>query len=118
MMEVVEPRVLFAAFVVTNTNDAGAGSLRQAILDANAAPGPGNGGHGVLIDGGSNNFVAENTIAFNAGDGVSIVNNGTTVASGNDVSLNSFFANTGLGIDLGNDGPTANDPLDADTGPN
>jgi CSLREA domain-containing protein len=31
---------LFAGFVVTNTNDAGAGSLRQAILDANANPGP------------------------------------------------------------------------------
>ncbi|HEX7313869.1 MAG TPA: carboxypeptidase regulatory-like domain-containing protein [Pyrinomonadaceae bacterium] len=30
---------LFAAFVVTNTNDAGAGSLRQAILDANANAG-------------------------------------------------------------------------------
>ncbi|MFL6255325.1 MAG: beta strand repeat-containing protein, partial [Pyrinomonadaceae bacterium] len=30
----------FAGFVVTNTNDAGAGSLRQAILDANANPGP------------------------------------------------------------------------------
>ncbi|HEX8148633.1 MAG TPA: Calx-beta domain-containing protein [Pyrinomonadaceae bacterium] len=28
-----------AAFVVTNTNDAGAGSLRQAILDANSNPG-------------------------------------------------------------------------------
>jgi hypothetical protein len=28
-----------ASFVVTNTNDAGAGSLRQAILDANATPG-------------------------------------------------------------------------------
>jgi hypothetical protein len=26
-------------FVVTNTNDSGAGSLRQAILDANANPG-------------------------------------------------------------------------------
>lgn len=26
-----------ATFQVTNTNDAGAGSLRQAILDANAA---------------------------------------------------------------------------------
>jgi hypothetical protein len=29
-----------ATFTVTNTNDAGAGSLRQAILDANATPGP------------------------------------------------------------------------------
>ncbi|MDT5270286.1 MAG: hypothetical protein QOH49_2472 [Acidobacteriota bacterium] len=29
----------FAGFIVTNTDDAGAGSLRQAILDANANPG-------------------------------------------------------------------------------
>ncbi|HEU5249882.1 MAG TPA: hypothetical protein VFW15_07830, partial [Thermoanaerobaculia bacterium] len=28
-----------ATFVVVNTSDSGAGSLRQAILDANAAPG-------------------------------------------------------------------------------
>ena len=31
-----------STFTVTNTNDAGAGSLRQAILDANAAPGADN----------------------------------------------------------------------------
>src|SRR5260221_3088616 len=30
---------LAATFTVTNTNDSGAGSLRQAILDANTAPG-------------------------------------------------------------------------------
>ncbi|MFL6335798.1 MAG: carboxypeptidase regulatory-like domain-containing protein [Pyrinomonadaceae bacterium] len=30
----------FMGFVVTNTDDAGPGSLRQAILDANANPGP------------------------------------------------------------------------------
>src|SRR5260370_39466387 len=29
-----------ATFVVTNTADSGPGSLRQAILDANAKPGP------------------------------------------------------------------------------
>lgn len=38
--EPLEPRVLLATFTVTTTADAGLGSLRQAILDANAAPGP------------------------------------------------------------------------------
>ena len=37
--ESLESRVLLATFTVTNTDDAGPGSLRQAILDANAAPG-------------------------------------------------------------------------------
>lgn len=35
----LEPRTLLATFFVSNLNDAGAGSLRQAILDANAAGG-------------------------------------------------------------------------------
>jgi len=34
--EVLEPRVLLATFTVTNTLNSGAGSLRQAITDANA----------------------------------------------------------------------------------
>ena len=38
-VEAVEPRLLFATFPVTTTADAGAGSLRQAILDANASAG-------------------------------------------------------------------------------
>ena len=36
LIEAVEPRRLFATFVVTTAADAGAGSLRQAILDSNA----------------------------------------------------------------------------------
>ena len=35
----VQPAHASATFTVTNTNDSGAGSLRQAILDANNAPG-------------------------------------------------------------------------------
>ncbi|MDB5330005.1 MAG: Cna domain protein [Phycisphaerales bacterium] len=35
-VEKLETRMLFSAFTVTTTADAGAGSLRQAILDANA----------------------------------------------------------------------------------
>ena len=36
----------------------------------------------------------------------------------NRVSRNLFLGNVGIAIDLGGDGPTANDPGDADTGPN
>jgi Ca2+-binding RTX toxin-like protein len=39
-LEPLEARNLLALFTVVNTNDAGAGSLRDAILQANAAPGP------------------------------------------------------------------------------
>ena len=38
-VEGLEGRLLFAIFPVTTTADSGVGSLRQAILDANAAPG-------------------------------------------------------------------------------
>jgi hypothetical protein len=37
--ELIEERILLAPLLVTNTNDSGAGSLRQAILDANSTPG-------------------------------------------------------------------------------
>jgi titin len=39
VLEALEDRCLPSTFLVTSTGDAGAGSLRQAILDANAAPG-------------------------------------------------------------------------------
>src|SRR5262249_47635739 len=38
-LDVLEDRWLLSTFLVTNTNNAGSGSLRQAILDANAQPG-------------------------------------------------------------------------------
>jgi hypothetical protein len=39
-VEVLEDRRLLATFVVTNLLDAGPGSLRQALLNANSTPGP------------------------------------------------------------------------------
>jgi hypothetical protein len=38
-IEALEGRCLPSTFLVTTTDDAGAGSFRQAILDANATPG-------------------------------------------------------------------------------
>ena len=38
-LEVMEDRTLLSTFLVTNTGDSGPGSLRQAILDSNAATG-------------------------------------------------------------------------------
>ena len=61
-----------------------------------------------------------NTIAYNDGAGVAIVDppDSTIYTSGVDVADNSIFGNGGLGIDLGDDGVTQNHPLDSTPGPN
>jgi hypothetical protein len=80
---------------------------------AGNAAGAGNGGHGILIQS-SGNFISENVIGFNGGDGIAIV--GPVV--GNDVAINYFNQNGGLAIDLGDNGRTPNDVNDVDTGSN
>ena len=79
----------------------------------------GNGGSGIHIANGSNNnFVEVNTIANNAGDGVTVTATTAGDSPGNTIWENSIHDNTGHGIDLGDDGATANDTRDVDSGPN
>ena len=95
-----EARIL-ASFTVTNTNDAGAGSLRQAIIDANALPGtdnitfniPGGGPHvisittalptiteAVIIDGTTEpNYISSPVVALT--DGAGTINNGLVIGA-------------------------------------
>ena len=73
-----------------------------------------NGGDGVELRSSGGGSVTGNVIAFNGEDGVLVVD----ASTGNTISNNSIFSNGGLGIDLGGDGVTANDNLDADSGPN
>jgi hypothetical protein len=56
-LETLEDRYLLTTFTVLNTNLSGPGSLDQAILDANANPGP-------------------NTIDFNIGQGLQVITGG------------------------------------------
>ena len=79
----------------------------------------GNANHGVIIQvGASANTIggtaagSGNVIAFNTGDGVTVVS-----GTGNAILSNAIFANGGLGIDLGADGVTPNDSL-GHNGPN
>lgn len=84
----------------------------------------GNGEGVVLVDSADNqvggvNSGDGNTIAHSATDGVIVWNLGAPgLAVGNAIRGNAIFSNGGLGIDLGEDGPTANDPLDVDSGAN
>jgi K319-like protein len=63
-----------------------------------------------------------NVIAFNGGPGIQVGNANSPFSLGNTILSNNIHGNQGLGIDLTlttpADGVTANDPGDADTGPN
>ena len=83
----------------------------QATLEDNTVTGSGL--YGVWVHYGGQAELARNTITGSAGAGVSVLDAGRAT-----LSECSIYDNDGLGIDLGGDGVTANDPGDADEGPN
>jgi subtilase family serine protease len=101
------------------------GNMIQGNLIGTIATGAarGNGQSGIAVVNGADTTTiggpdAGNTIAFNAGNGVTIGAPNTAVVNKISISRNSIFSNGGLGIDIGNDGVTKNDTLDSDTGSN
>ncbi|MDB5385609.1 MAG: Hemolysin-type calcium-binding region, partial [Planctomycetaceae bacterium] len=66
-VEALEDRTLLSTFMVTNSNDSGAGSFRQAILDANAHLGK----DSIRFDFNSNQvrFYSPGTVAIDIGNG-------------------------------------------------
>jgi hypothetical protein len=112
-----------AGNVLADGNDSGVyifgstamGNIVQGNLigtDATGTVALGNHNNGVTIDTAFGNTIggvaagAANTIAFNANNGIAVVND---VSTGNAIRGNSIHDNGGLGIDLGNDGVTLND---------
>lgn len=87
--------------------------------DSDGSPGPGNGLDGVVIEDSWQLEVTGNRIASNR-NGVVVIEAGAEIegAVDNTIRENSFLSNSALSIDLGGNGPTANDPVDVDSGPN
>nr|MDJ0834698.1 DUF4347 domain-containing protein [Gammaproteobacteria bacterium] len=101
----------------------GSGNIVQGnyIGTNSAGDNLGNGDTGILIwSGASGNLIggtqagAGNTIAYQGGDGIAMLNGVT----GNSILGNSIHSNTEQGIDLGFNGVTSNDANDTDGGDN
>jgi trimeric autotransporter adhesin len=114
--------LVFAAIKVISDGNSIQSNVIGPALDGETIVG--NDSEGILFAASANdNFVggySPELMNVIAGNEKAIVMEGEKRAGGqrNTVARNSFFSNTVSSIDLADDGPTANDPLDADLGPN
>lgn len=90
------------------------GNLIGTMKDGTMPLGNGYQGLAMLGFGNSLGTVANNTIAFNGGTGVTVVSGSTGIS----ILSNRIYSNGELGIDLDGNGVTANDAGDADAGAN
>ena len=116
---------------ISLTDGSGANVVRGNLIgtDVTGTAPIGNGDDGISIEGdtgsgddtttgnmiGGASAPDANTIAFNTGNGITVVGDGTT---GNTIRRNSIANNAGQAIDLGDDGPDGSDAFDSDPGPN
>jgi CSLREA domain-containing protein len=88
------------------TITAGHSALQGLVIDQFS-------GSGVVLSGGSQNLIQNDTINANGVSGVVVLS-----GDGNAIRNNSIYDNASLGIDLRGDGVTQNDAADSDNGPN
>jgi hypothetical protein len=74
--------------------------------------------HGILVESDNEIIRGGNTISFNRGAGIHVLDSLLEPSRHVLIRENSIFDNQGLGIDLFPMGVTINDPMDADTGNN
>lgn len=119
---------LISANVISGNNGDGinlVGSYHETTIQGNliglAADGQtplGNGGSGIYAVEHRTLIVNENHIAYNQGNGLTILQGNAPFTYLKTDSPNAVFSNGGLGVDLLDDGVTPNDPQDNDMGPN
>jgi hypothetical protein len=97
VLELLESRWLPSTFIVTNTNDSGAGSLRQAVLDANANPGLDT----ISFAGGLNGTIVLTSGQLSITDGLTINGPGANVLAVSGNSSSRVFSNTSSATILG-----------------
>jgi hypothetical protein len=109
-LEQLEDRIVPSTFTVTNLNDSGAGSLRAAVSDANAAPGStidfAKGLHGTIkLTNGELDITSSTTIIGPGADKLSVSGNSANrvfeIGTGQNVTISGLTISNGVAVQGG-----------------